>query len=853
MDEEEPSFFRNRNSLQWNKQRKDEDEQFKDPGYAPTTSTSSNGDVLLEITSNLANKGKIAGRQIDPVTGLPYKKYGSRTHMNVDHPESGGSGGSGGSDGSDGSANSAGGSDKDGNGAGGSQGSHHGLNIDGPKEGQERDPNTGLTWEQLGIMREENKKKEEAMKKAQSGGTSGEEDSNVDPITGVRWPLLGKMAGSMSSDGDSDGKGGNGGDGYTGPFGTLTVGDRRVDAALARGLNPGGVARIGDAPPEKSEEIDPRLNILKNYPKYDEEDPDPDVPDFVPLKKFKPGTHGFNSNTKDEVGKGTRTGGTRSPGGDDDDDDDNGPKGGPPGGDGGGGPKGAGGSLFKDPFSSWCDLTKPFSNPFCPFPIIFFIFFNILIKILTPGIIGPVADVVSDQFCEGTEAQLELSDNILLELQQNMSRSTKNPLSENRPSKPLLLDMNPFAVGLEDDSDTPASDVHVSSGAFVDNVFLSVNPHQGAKEERALNESSVIHPFPHTFMRDKDAADEAAPKSPPMTAEEEREVNDTVQNILEEVLSRKSLSHSHQVELSAIPHKNFDKVNDKFAELDKRMTKALLEGSGADPDKVPDIVKVLERRNYVPSYDMSRVLSGTPSLRETYDDTLANALGSTRFLAMETRLGAGEGDFARPKPLDPKPPGTGRGDQLVPQLKKALYEVMVHPLTVATAEQLTQKLTKVTVPPVFDALVDGLKDFLVPALTHSLIHTVSNTVPLTVGTIVPEVIESVMPIHLILDMTSAVTHTMTRVLTHTLSHTLLYVLGRSPSMEYFCYYCFYFKRDCELCQQMGRSDDIYMGTYYAEHFGAYYSDYYSDKFATEIFRIMAFGGEGEGEGEGASL
>ena len=57
-----------------------------------------------------------------------------------------------------------------------------------------------------------------------------------------------------------------------------------------------------------------------------------------------------------------------------------------------------------NPFT-WCDMTDPFLNPFCPTwnPI-----FNILIKMMIPGAIRPAIDNIEQKLMTGQEIALQI-------------------------------------------------------------------------------------------------------------------------------------------------------------------------------------------------------------------------------------------------------------------------------------------------------------------------------------------------------------------------------------------------------------------------------------------------------------
>ncbi len=55
----------------------------------------------------------------------------------------------------------------------------------------------------------------------------------------------------------------------------------------------------------------------------------------------------------------------------------------------------------------------------------------------------------------------------------------------------------------------------------------------------------------------------------------------------------------------------------------------------------------------------------------------------------------------------------------MPKLKKTLYKKLVHPLTFAVAEVVTNELVKAVVPPLFDGLVDDVKRTLEGICTYS--------------------------------------------------------------------------------------------------------------------------------------
>ena len=58
---------------------------------------------------------------------------------------------------------------------------------------------------------------------------------------------------------------------------------------------------------------------------------------------------------------------------------------------------------------SWCDLTNPLGNPFCPFPLPWFIFFNFLVKTLVPSLIAPVFETFAEEFMAGQQSPVAVA------------------------------------------------------------------------------------------------------------------------------------------------------------------------------------------------------------------------------------------------------------------------------------------------------------------------------------------------------------------------------------------------------------------------------------------------------------
>jgi hypothetical protein len=584
-------------------------------------------------------------------------------------------------------------------------------------------------------------------------------------------------------------------------------------------------------------------------------------------------------------------------------------------------------------YESWCDLCDPFQNPFCPFPMIFFLLFNLMIKMITPGMIGPVIDSTSENFMVGQQSALDAVEQILLETDMqtmtdvNSSANAAGSTPIENDSIEIILNTmqklhKPSALSLDDG--TPASESSSAPASATTHVHQKVahelagiasseeleemlgtakaqasqgndkqvglggNPFHEALQAvvNRMHENDVdvesttqntqaratvtsdselpMHDFPHLYrptsgVTSKDTAAAVASTAATTVAAEKNETQraETWEkyNPLRPFPTVDDYHHRRPEDYS-----NFHWENTYWGEMDKRMTGHFHAAFGIDPNRKVPILEEIKRRTYART-DMNPwelLPEDRVSLRVIFDDIVAKRLGTGPYGAsfiedsvlLNTQLkhrnrrpgpdwpvGKMAGHQVPPRAGGVIPPDLG-GDALVPQMKKALYEALVHPTTRSMTESITRDLTFGVTPPLFDALNSELKEYLTSSISSGLYHTLSMALPLTVGTTVPEVIESVLPAHMVLQLTTTLINQLTRSVTHSLSCTLIHTLGRDVSAHYYCYYCQTSKRFCTECNKSASNEDLFVSLYYGEHFSSFYSDYYSPFYAKEVFQLM---------------
>jgi hypothetical protein len=721
------------------------------------------------------------------------------------------------------------------------------------------DDETGVTYERLGNRCHMDVKTHHVVcdpetpsggGSAERGNGDGEDDVEIDPETGMPVPKKKKKkkpASDQSQEADDDADERAASSGLVGRQGKLTTADTRVMQAIEKQLNQGRVRTkegkvAAEFLPSEEKDFPPLSEMPDDEPREPpaveelnahgfEVDPDIVVPPPIDHQIDDP-------SSRSRLGRSLRMPPSFPPG--------PGVATEPGAGGGGGGepsvpaeepeappPAETGyeaGIEVEDSFGSWCDLTDPFGNPFCPFPPILFIFFNILIKIMVPGLIGPIIDTASEEFMQGQDASIKLAANILLELdsQVKAGNASAQQIVGDRTRLASLVKERISALNASTRSAKELSpELLVRASRLADSATLRKSkpipsaangPAKIIRPDPARVAASLARTASGTLSKRAGASSLA---DAPRIVDSGKEPRDP---------KREQVALAEHVRASV-----WAAQNARFADLDRRMTDRFFAALNArsSPDKpIPILLQQVRQRVANVAVDRRSLLppDHKPLGQEFADRFTEMLVGSSALLE--------ESPYQRPDPPVPVIPPPGKGKALVPMLKMALYMALVHPLTICLAHQITHKLTLAVTPPLFDSLVDGLKEYLEKSLTHALTHTITNTLPLTVGTTVPETIESVMPVHLIIELTTSLTNTLTRSMTHTLSSSLIQTLGRSPEVEYYCYYCGEQKRYCDECLSLGRKADTYFALYYAQFLSSYYGDYYSNKFAHDIYRIM---------------
>lgn len=461
-------------------------------------------------------------------------------------------------------------------------------------------------------------------------------------------------------------------------------------------------------------------------------------------------------------------------------------------------------------------MQQPFAMPLCPIPIWMFMFFNIIIKLATSGVVKPVFDQFEQKVNTGKDFAEKLAEDFMKKAGGGAPAFLEG-ISEASPHALEPATVSPGTARAALDHIKP----HTDGAPRTDDEWLSFI---------GISATGPVPPSaaePKTRDDASDPADGAGPSAAPSnnsgammgSADPAGEALSTHPRHWE-ALTRLGLRHT-KARLLELTRAERERIEESRAAGRRYEAFADVSTGAAAAERARAHAKEAVRLG-LSAEVMERLTSGTDHSAED----AADAALTDRDREHMRALVRSEVKFDAPP--------------WVVEMRKAVYDLMVVDLTDKLSVEVHTAVTDSVAPQLHEVFSEDLSDFLNHSISHGLLHSVGAATGTALTFAVPHTVNHGVPDSVTHQATQVVTSAIAMGVTHSLVPTLIHVLRTSSVEKYYCYYCERYGWFCD----RGRCPRSRISEFYGDYFAAYYSEHYSGLMGVRAATADGFSSDG---------